>query len=214
MRSWNKCEKPKLHGVNFPEGGFVMNRRLHPLCENHLFTKAFTRGATCAEKHLAVYVLKNTRKAPDGVPHKTQTGIAVNAKLGKSAKRNRVKRIVRAGMYPLYDRLSDGLFVVISPRGAAFSKKVRSYMLEKELDACFTKLGAYKGMELRKREDSGAFRRPAKPGTKPGTKPNGNGKNNRVLSNGSNGKNKSGEAPKNTNGGNSQNTKTENKVGG
>ena len=131
-----------------------MNKKLNPLTENHLFTKAFTRGATEASKLCAVYILKNIKRNPDGSLPKTRIGIAVNAKLGGAVARNRVKRIIREGARPLYEKLSDGLIIVISARGAAFAKSAKSTAMHNNIDSCFTRLGAYKGMTLKVKESS------------------------------------------------------------
>ncbi len=131
-----------------------MNKRLNPLTENHLFTKAFTRGTNESSKLCAVYILKNIKRNSDGTLPKTKTGIAINAKLGGAVQRNRVKRIIRAGLMPLYDKLSDGLIVIVSARGAAFSKKAKSTAMGACIDSCFLKLGAYKGQQLKGKDNT------------------------------------------------------------
>ena len=128
--------------------GTKLNRKLNPLTENHLFTKAFTKGVTACSKLCAVYILKNIKRNPDGTLPKTKTGIAINAKLGGAVQRNRVKRIIREGLRPLYENLSDGLIVIVSARGAAFSKSAKSTSMETGIHSCFTLLGAYKGQKL------------------------------------------------------------------
>ena len=132
----------------------ILNRKLNPLTENHLFTKAFTRGVSESSKLCAVYILKNIKRNPDGSLPKTKTGIAINAKLGGAVQRNRVKRIIREGTRPLYENLSDGLLVIISARGAAFSKKAKSTAMRECIDSCFNALGAYKGQKLKHRDIS------------------------------------------------------------
>ena len=73
-----------------------MNRKLYPLCENHMFLKAFRKGKTTVNKYTAVYVLKNYRKNPDGTQAHTKLGIAVNAKLGdKTARQRTMLRILK-----------------------------------------------------------------------------------------------------------------------
>lgn len=135
----------------------TLNRKLNPLTENHLFTKAFTRGVSEQSKLCAVYILKNIRRNPDGSLPKTRIGIAVNAKLGGAVQRNRVKRIIREGTHPLYGKLSDGLIVIISARGAAFSKKAKSTAMGSCIDSCFDALGAYSGHTLRSKSGGKSF---------------------------------------------------------
>lgn len=117
-----------------------MNRKLYPLCENHMFLKAYRKGKSGVNKYTAVYVLKNYRKNKDGSPMHTRLGIAINAKLGKACKRSRVKRIIREGYRAVLPSLSDGYIVVIAARAAAFSKNVKSTDIEKQLRITLSKL--------------------------------------------------------------------------
>ena len=117
-----------------------MNRKLYPLCENHMFLKAYRKGKSGVNKYTAVYILRNYRKNPDGTPCHTKLGIAINAKLGKACKRSRVKRIIREAYRALLPRICDGYIVVIVARAAAFSKNVKSTDIEKQLINTLSKL--------------------------------------------------------------------------
>lgn len=129
-----------------------MNKKLNPLTENHLFTKAYGKGTSDVSKLCAVYVLKNIKRTPDGGLLPTKFGISINAKLGSAVQRNRVKRIIREGYRPLVPKVSDGLIIVVAARGAAFSKNAKSIMINKALDTSFNNLGVYKGQILKKRD--------------------------------------------------------------
>ncbi len=129
-----------------------MNKKLNPLTENHLFTKAYGRGVCDVSKLCAVYVLKNIKRTPDGGLVPTKFGISVNAKLGGAVQRSRVKRIIREGYRPLVPKVSDGLIIVVSARGAAFSKSAKSTGIKNALDNSFNNLGVYKGQILKKRD--------------------------------------------------------------
>ena len=120
-----------------------MNRKLYPLCENHMFVKAYKKGKSGVNKYTAVYVLKNYRKNPDGSPVHTKLGIAINAKLGKACKRSRVKRIIREAYRHILPQLRDGYIVVIAARAAAFSKSVKSTDVEKQLKTTLSKLEVF-----------------------------------------------------------------------
>ena len=121
-----------------------MNRKLYPLCENHMFTKAYRKGKSGVNKYTAVYALKNYRKNPDGSPVHTKLGIAVNAKLGKAVKRNRVKRIIRKADREKLPYIRDGFILVIAARGAAFGKNVKSTDVSKALGVTLCALGVVK----------------------------------------------------------------------
>lgn len=126
-----------------------MNKRLNPLTENHLFSKAYKNGVCDVNKLCAVYVLKNIRKNKDGTPMKTKLGIAVNAKLGGAVERNRVKRIIREAYSVHLPNISDGLLIVIAARGAAFSHSAKSTGISKCLENSFNNLGTFKGQVLK-----------------------------------------------------------------
>ncbi len=129
-----------------------MNRRINPLKENHLFSKAYARGASSVAPMCAVYVMKNYKRDAHGCVFPTQMGISINAKLGKAVKRSKVKRIIREAYAGLLPRVSPGLIIVIAARAAAFSDSVKTANIQKSLNICFEKLGIYEGMELIKRD--------------------------------------------------------------
>ena len=121
-----------------------MNRKLNPLCENHMFLKAYRKGKSGVNKYVAVYVLKNYRKNKDGGRLPTSLGIAINAKLGKACKRSRVKRIIREAYRAVLPQIDDGHIIVIAARGAAFSDRVKSTDVEKQLAVTLSKLEVLK----------------------------------------------------------------------
>lgn len=121
-----------------------MNRKLYPLCENHLFVKAYRKGKSAVNRYSAVYALKDFRKNKDGTPVPSRLGLAVNRKLGKACKRNRVKRMLREAYRALLPSLKDGYIIVIAARGAAFGKKVKSTDIECRLSESIEKLGLIK----------------------------------------------------------------------
>ena len=129
-----------------------MNKKLNSLCENHLFTKTYAKGASSVNKFCAVYAMKKIKKAPNGSLPASKLGIAVNAKLGGAVERNRVKRIIREAYRHNLSKIAPGNIIVISARGAAFSKNVKSTHIEKVLDVSFSELGLYKGQTLKIKE--------------------------------------------------------------
>ncbi len=118
-----------------------MVKKLYPLCENHLFSKAYRKGKSDANHYVAVYALRNFRKNPDGSPLPSRMGITVNKKLGSAVRRNRAKRLIRAAYRACLPELENGFFFVIAARSALFEKGVKSQAVEKKLRASFEKLG-------------------------------------------------------------------------
>lgn len=102
-----------------------MRRIILPLKENHLFSKAYTRGKCEVTKLCAVYVMRNFKRNPDGSPMKTKLGITVNRKLGKACKRNRVKRLIREAYRENYSYIKNGYIIVIAARAAAFAPHIK-----------------------------------------------------------------------------------------
>ena len=124
-----------------------MNRKLYPLCENHLYVKAYRKGKSDVGKYTAVYVMKNYRKDKDGKLLPNRLGLSINRKLGKACKRSRVKRIIREGYRAVLPKLRDGYIIVIAARGAAFGKKVKSTDIEIQLETSFSRLGMIENQE-------------------------------------------------------------------
>ena len=110
-----------------------MKKLILPLKENHLFSKAYTKGNCRVTKLCAVYILKNYKKNPDGTPMKTKLGITVNRKLGKACKRNRVKRLIREAYRQNCCHIRDGYIMIIAARAAAFAPHIKACDMSKAL---------------------------------------------------------------------------------
>ncbi len=118
-----------------------MVKKLYPLCENHLFSRAYRKGKSDANKYVAVYVLKNYSKKPEGFGRTTRLGITVNKKLGGAVMRSRVKRIIRAAYRENMPKLKEGYLIIIAARSAAFAKGVKSTDIAPKMLGSFEKLG-------------------------------------------------------------------------
>ncbi|MCQ2385706.1 MAG: ribonuclease P protein component [Clostridia bacterium] len=116
--------------------------KFHAICENHLFSKAYSKGKRFVTPALAVYVLPDYRAEalrranPDKKPVLT-----VSKKLGCAVIRNRTKRVLREA-YRLTEKkhpVKKGKLVVIAARERATVMKSRE--IEAELTEAFSKLG-------------------------------------------------------------------------
>ncbi len=125
--------------LKFPKGESQMRKLIVPLTQNHLFSRAYSRGKCETTKLVAVYLLKNYKKTPDGAPPRTTLGITVNRKLGKACKRNRVKRIIREAYRENYRFIKDGYIIVIAARSAAFAPHVGTKDISDSLHRIFSK---------------------------------------------------------------------------
>ena len=119
------------------------------ICENHLYSKAYSRGKRAVTSALAVYVLpdyaaKKLAKAhPLGLTV-NRIGLTVSTKIGHATVRSRVRRILRDGlrMVEKERKLKVGFLIVIAARSAA--RDLKSGDIKKSLDIAFEKLGMFK----------------------------------------------------------------------
>ena len=119
------------------------------ICENHLFSKAYSKGKRAVTSALAVYVLPDfaARRLAKAHPEKkivNRIGLTTSTKLGGAVIRSRCRRILREGLRAIEKEkeLKKGFLIVIAARSAAVSKK--SYEIKNELDVAFTKLGMFR----------------------------------------------------------------------
>ena len=120
--------------------------KFRAICENHLYSKAYSKGKRAVTSALAVYILpdyaaKRLAKAHPQKKTVNRIGLTVSTKLGGAVVRSRVRRILREGLYALEKKktLKKGFLIVIAARSA--SVNLKSHDIERELDIAFTKLG-------------------------------------------------------------------------
>ena len=126
-----------------------MSIKFTAICENHLYSKAYSKGKKALTQALAIYVLPDYGAARLAKAHpqkKTvnRIGLTTSPKLGGAVVRSRLRRIIREGLRALEKRkpLRTGFLIVIAARGAAI--KLKSTDIERQLDCAFTKLGMFK----------------------------------------------------------------------
>ena len=113
--------------------------------ENHLYKKTFQRGKRWSGKFVSVYVLKDLaakrlRKANPQKQYVNRIGLSVPKREGGAIERNRVKRIIRAGLQGVERRfaLRRGYLIVIAARPGI--ERQKSPAIESELKYIFKKL--------------------------------------------------------------------------
>ena len=118
------------------------------ICENHLYSKAYSKGKRAVTSALAVYVLPDyaAKKLARSHPERkvmNRIGLTTSTKLGGAVVRSRCRRIMREGLRAVEKKrdLKKGFLIVIAARSASISKK--SSDIERELDIAFTKLGMF-----------------------------------------------------------------------
>ena len=122
--------------------------KFRAICENHLYSKAYSKGKRAVTSALAVYVLPDyaARRLAKAHPEKrvvNRIGLTTSTKLGGAVVRSRCRRIMREGLRALEREkaLKTGFLIVIAARSA--SVKLKSTDIKQQLDTAFTKLGMY-----------------------------------------------------------------------
>lgn len=120
----------------------------HAIKENHLYQKTFRRGRRFSGKYVTVCVLKDlaARRLMKANPQKqyiNRIGLSVPKREGGAIERNRVKRIIRAGLQGVERRhpLRRGFLIVIAARPGI--EKQKSPAIEAELRYLFKKLDLF-----------------------------------------------------------------------
>ena len=118
------------------------------ICENHLYSKAYSKGKRAVTSALAVYVLPDyaSKRLAKAHPEKkvvNRIGLTTSTKLGGAVVRSRCRRIMREGLMALEKekKLKQGFLIVIAARSA--SVDLKSTEIKQQLDTAFTKLGMF-----------------------------------------------------------------------
>ena len=122
--------------------------KFRAICENHLYSKAYSKGKRALTSALAVYVLPDyqAKRLAKAHPEKrvvNRIGLTTSTKLGGAVVRSRCRRIMREGLKALEREktLKAGFLIVIAARSA--SVNLKSTEIKCQLDTAFTKLGMY-----------------------------------------------------------------------
>ena len=126
--------------TNFLE---VMPMKFPAVKEHHLYNKAYRSQKRFFGRDVCVYILKDThaKLLQKSHPHRlivNRFGISVSKKMGGAVKRNRAKRIIRAGYAPLEDKLKKGYLIIVSAKPDIDGKK--STEIQNEPRYAFKKL--------------------------------------------------------------------------
>ena len=122
--------------------------KFRAICENHLYSKAYSKGKRAVTSALAVYVLPDyaAKRLAKAHPEKrvvNRIGLTTSTKLGGAVVRSRCRRIMREGLRAVEREhtLKTGFLIVIAARSA--SVNLKSGDIKSQLDFAFKKLGMY-----------------------------------------------------------------------
>ena len=118
------------------------------ICENHLYSKAYSKGKRAVTSALAVYILPDyaAKRLAKSHPEKkvmNRIGLTTSKALGKAVVRSRCRRIMREALRLIEKErpLKVGYLIVIAARHAAVNMK--STEIKVHLAEALTKLGMY-----------------------------------------------------------------------
>ena len=118
------------------------------ICENHLYSKAYSKGKRAVTSALAVYILPDyaARRLAKSHPEKkvmNRIGLTTSKALGGAVVRSRCRRIMREALRLIEKErpLKVGYLIVIAARHAAVNMK--STEIKVQLAEALTKLGMY-----------------------------------------------------------------------
>ena len=118
------------------------------ICENHLYSKAYSKGKRAVTSALAVYVLPDyaAKRLAKSHPEKrivNRIGLTTSKALGKAVVRSRCRRILREALRLIEKErpLKVGFLIVIAARHAAVNMK--STEIKVQLESALARLGMY-----------------------------------------------------------------------
>ncbi|MBQ8839897.1 MAG: ribonuclease P protein component [Clostridia bacterium] len=116
------------------------------ICENHLYSKAYTKGKKHVSKSLITYALKDyhAKKLMCAHPQHVfvnRVGLTVSKKLGGAVERNRMKRVLREALRQVEkeNQVEKGYLLVLVARQACANSK--STEVARELKRALVSLG-------------------------------------------------------------------------
>ena len=122
--------------------------KFNSICENHLYSKAYSKGKRAVTSALAVYVLPDyaAKRLAKAHPEKrvmNRIGLTTSTKLGKATVRSRCRRLMREALRAIEKEKSvkKGFLIVIAARQAMISLK--SGDVKADLDYALTRLEMY-----------------------------------------------------------------------
>ena len=123
--------------------------KFRAICENHLYSKAYSKGKRAVTSALAVYVLPDyaAKRLAKSHPEKkvvNRIGLTTSKALGGAVVRSRARRVLREGLRQVEKErpLKVGFLIVIAARHAATTAK--STQIKSQLTEAFTKLGMWR----------------------------------------------------------------------
>lgn len=110
----------------------IFMKKIKTLKKNYEFKNVLSKGKFYIGKYIIVYVKDNNKK-------ENFIGIAVNTKIGKAVKRNRIKRVIRESYRINKEKIKKGKDIVFLWNKNAKINDANFYNINKELLEIFDK---------------------------------------------------------------------------
>lgn len=107
-------------------------RKIKTLKKNYEFKNVLSKGKFFVGKYLIIYIKDNKK-------NENFIGIAVNTKIGKAVKRNRIKRLIRESYRLNKEKLKKGKDIVFLWNKNANFEEINFYKINKEILYLFDK---------------------------------------------------------------------------
>lgn len=114
---------------------FLFMNKKHVINKNRDFCKAYKRGAYRASSILVTYAVKNRLNSQ-------RFGITTSKKTGNAVKRNRARRVIRAALAQIKDRILCGYDIVFVSRQK--TSEVKTFDVLSSMQHQLSKLGLIK----------------------------------------------------------------------
>ena len=104
--------------------------------ENHLFSKAYSKGKKASEKNIAVYVLPNYKT------QEVRLGITTGKKLGNAVQRSRARRLIREAFRTIQKKYSfcKPFLIVVVAKNAIVDPDRKMNSVFCDMERAFKKL--------------------------------------------------------------------------
>ena len=121
------------------DGGPAFNMiKTQTIKKNSDFLRVYKKGRFYVGKFIVLYILANNLNV-------NRLGIAVSKKIGKSVRRNRIRRLIRESYRALECSLKDGLDFIIVARASEEMPEFSD--VKKELRFLMKRLDAFRGLK-------------------------------------------------------------------
>lgn len=107
-------------------------KKLKTLKKNYEFKNVLSKGKFFVGKYIIIYIKDNNKK-------ENFVGIAVNTKIGKAVKRNRIKRVIRESYRLNKEKIKKGKDIVFLWNKNAEIKDANFYNINKDMLKIFDK---------------------------------------------------------------------------